>query len=133
MYVTVGMAGLLHRYPSHSPKRRLRRAPLPTILVDLHTDLIQPRAVALHEQHLILVARIRFTQQDSRVQLQVLGHSSDAIWQLIEEPHMRARWTLNRRLAQYRCELGRDGRERAVRGEHSQMGDALRSVRVHRD
>ena len=123
---------LLHRYPSYSPKRRLRRTPLPTtILVHLHADLIQPRAMALHEQYFTLVARIRLTQQDSRMQLQVLRDTTKL--QKIEQPHVRASWILNWRLAKYRRELGRDGRECAGRGEHSQMRDALCGVRVHRD
>jgi hypothetical protein len=67
------------------------------------------------------------------VQFQVLGRGSDATRQQIQQPHMRTGWTLNWRLAQYRRELGRDGREHAGRGEHSQMRDALRGVRVHRD
>ena len=44
------------------PPRRLRQAPLTTILVDPHADLKQPRTVTLHELHLSSIARIWFKQ-----------------------------------------------------------------------
>ena len=85
--------------------------------------------MALHEAHLNLVARIRLTQQESRMQLQILRR--DVTRQQIEQPKMPAGWALYRRLARYRREFGRDCCECAPRGENSQVRDALRSVRVH--
>ena len=38
----------------------------------LHIDLKQPRAVALHEPYLSLIAHIRLICQESRMQLQIL-------------------------------------------------------------
>jgi hypothetical protein len=119
----------LHRYPRYPPKRRLRKSPLPTILVDPHADLEQSRAVALHEPHLSFIARIRITQQESRMQLQILRR--DVTRQQIEQPQMQAGWAIYRRFAQYRREFGRDCREYAPRGEHLQVRDALRGVRMH--
>ena len=101
------------------------------ILVDLYTDLIQSRAMALHELYFTLVARIWLTQPDSRVHCHVLRDATEL--QPIEQPHVRASWILNWCLAQYRRELDRDGCECAGWGEHSQMRDALCGVRVHCD
>ena len=61
---------------------------LTTISVDPHADLKQPRAVALHEPLLSLIARIRLTQQGSRMQLQILR--CDVSRQQIEQPQMSA-------------------------------------------
>ena len=89
--------------------------------------------MALHEPHFSLVARIRLTKQELGVQVQILWQGRGATGQQIEQPHMRASWTLNRRLAQYRRELGRDSRKCARRCEHSQMRDALCGIRVYCD
>jgi len=81
------------RYPSYPPKRRLRKSLLTAILIDPHTGFKQPCAVALHEPHHSFLARIRFIQQESRVQ------GRDATGQQLEQPQMRAVWALYRRLA----------------------------------
>ena len=57
-------------------------------------DLKQSRAVALHEPHLSLIARIRLRQQESRKQLQILRR--DITRQQIE---MRGGWSLYRRFS----------------------------------
>jgi hypothetical protein len=54
----------------------------------IHIDLKQPHAVALHEPHLSLIAHIRLTQQESRMQLQILR--CEVTRQQIEQPQMRA-------------------------------------------
>ena len=116
----------LHGYPGHSPKRRVRPAPLPSPFVNAHPNLKQPRTVRLHKAQFVDVVDVWPAQQELRVPL------GRELARKVEQPHELPLRNLDRGLAHDRAQFGGDAREYARRREHAEMRDAQRAVRMFR-
>ena len=125
----------LDGYPGHSPKRRIRPAPLASTLIDAHPNFKQPRTMSLHEPQFRLIIDIRLAQHQLRMP------PGRNLARQVEQPHKLARRllsfllfvvvTLNhldRWLAHDGRELVSNSREYVGWGQHADMRNAQRTI-----
>ena len=127
----------LDGYPGHSPKRRIRPAPLAPNLIDAHPNFEQSRTVSLHEPQFRLIIDIRLAQHQLRMP------PGRNLVRKVEQPHELARrfvfvllfvvvalGHLDRWLAQDGRQFVGDAREYARWSQHAEMRDAQRAIWV---